>query len=88
MGKEFTGKNVKVLKWYEGIQKRYGMYATEGQELDAYVEVTLKDDDRNDPLIIDEALEMLGIMTKEEYKTLTELTKKIAKVSATYLIIF
>ena len=27
MGKEFTGKNVKVLKWYEGIQKRYGMYA-------------------------------------------------------------
>ena len=27
MGKEFTGKNVKVLTWYEGMQKRYGMYA-------------------------------------------------------------
>ena len=77
------GKGVEVICRYRAVGsflKRYGMYATEGQELDAYVEVTLKDDDRNDPLIIDEALEMLGIMTKEEYNTLTELTKKIAKV--------
>ena len=77
------GKGVEVICRYRAVGsflKRYGMYATEGQELDAYVEVTLKDDDRNDPLIIDEALEMLGIMTKEEYKTLTELTKKISKV--------
>ena len=77
------GKGVEVICRYRAVGsflKRYGMYAAEGQELDAYVEVTLKDDDRNDPLIIDEALEMLGIMTKEEYKTLTELTKKISKV--------
>ena len=77
------GKGVEVICRYRAVGsflKRYGMYATEGQVLDAYVEITLKDDDRNDPLIIDEALEMLGIMTKEEYNTLTELTKKIAKV--------
>ena len=77
------GKGVEVICRYRAVGsflKRYGMYATEGQVLDAYVEITLKDDDRNDPLIIDEALEMLGIMTKEEYKTLTELTKKISKV--------
>jgi phosphoribosylaminoimidazole-succinocarboxamide synthase len=60
--------------------RRYGMYAEEGQKLDSYVEVTLKDDDRNDPLITDEALEMLGIMTKEEYRVLVDLTKEIGAV--------
>ena len=40
----------------------------------------IKDDLRNDPLITDEGLEMLGIMSKEEYKILTDLTKKIANI--------
>ena len=77
------GKGIEVICRYRAVGsflKRYGMYALEGQELDAYVEVTLKDDDRNDPLITDEALEMLGVMTKDEYKKLVELTKKIAQV--------
>ncbi|WP_313233089.1 phosphoribosylaminoimidazolesuccinocarboxamide synthase [Tissierella praeacuta] len=77
------GKGVEVICRYRAVGsflRRYGMYATEGQPLDAYVEVTLKDDDRNDPLITDEGLEMLGIMTKEEYKILSDLTKKISQV--------
>ncbi|WP_353096440.1 phosphoribosylaminoimidazolesuccinocarboxamide synthase [Tissierella praeacuta] len=77
------GKGVEVICRYKAVgsfMRRYGMYATEAQQLDAYVEVTLKDDDRNDPLITDEGLEMLGIMTKEEYKTLSDLTKKISQV--------
>ena len=48
--------------------------------MDAYVEVTLKDDDRNDPLITDDALDMLGILTKEEYATLVSMTKKIGAI--------
>ncbi len=77
------GKGVEVICRYRAVgsfMRRYGMYAKEGQSLDAYVEVTLKDDDRNDPLITDEALEMLGIMTKEEYRILSDLTKKIGQV--------
>ncbi len=77
------GKGVEVICRYRAVgsfMRRYGMYATEGQPLDAYVEVTLKDDDRNDPLITDEGLDMLGIMTKEEYKVLADLTKKISQV--------
>lgn len=77
------GKGVEVICRYRAVGsflRRYGMYATEGQPLDAYVEVTLKDDARNDPLITDEGLEMLGIMTKEEYKVLADLTKKISQV--------
>lgn len=80
---EMFGKGVEVICRYRAVGsfvRRYGMYAQEGQKLDAYVEVTLKDDDRNDPLITDEGLEMLGIMTKEEYKVLTELTKDIGEV--------
>lgn len=77
------GHGVEVICRYRAVGsflKRYGKYVTEGQELDSYVEVTLKDDDRNDPLITDDGLAMLGIMTLEEYKTLTTLTKKIGAV--------
>lgn len=77
------GHGVEVICRYRAVGsfiRRYGLYAQEGQELDAYVEVTLKDDEREDPLITDDALEMLGIMTKEEYKTLVALTKRIAQV--------
>ncbi len=77
------GKGVEVICRYRAVgsfMRRYGMYIAEGQPLDGYVEVTLKDDERNDPLITDEGLEMLGIMSKEEYKTLADLTKKISEV--------
>ena len=77
------GNGVEVICRYRAVgsfMRRYGMYATEGQLLDAYVELTLKDDARDDPLITDEALEMLKILTKEEYKILVDLTKKIGNV--------
>lgn len=77
------GKGVEVICRYRAVGsflRRYGMYATEGQALDSYVEITLKDDDRKDPLITEDALEMLDIMNKEEYKILVDLTKKVSKV--------
>lgn len=77
------GKGVEVICRYRAVGsfiRRYGLYAEAGDKLDAYVEFTLKDDDRNDPLITDEALEMLDVMTKEEYKTIVDLTRKIGKV--------
>lgn len=77
------GKGVEVICRYRAVGsflRRYGLYAKEGQPLDAYVEVTLKDDLRNDPLITKEALEMLNIMTKEEYEMLVNLTKEIGNI--------
>lgn len=77
------GEGVEVICRYRAVGsflRRYGKYAKEGQPLDAYVEVTLKDDDRNDPLITDEALEMLGIMTKKEYGILADMTRKISAI--------
>lgn len=80
---QMFGKGVEVICRYRAVgsfMRRYGLYAKEGQALDSYVEVTLKDDKREDPLITDEGLEMLGIMTKEEYTTLVRLTREICQV--------
>ncbi len=80
---EVFGKGIEVILRYRAVGsffRRYGKYCKNGDKLDAYVEVTLKDDDRNDPLINSEALEMLGIMTKAEYATLAELTRKIGGI--------
>jgi len=77
------GKGVEVILRYRAVGsffRRYGEYCQEGQPLDGYVEVTLKDDHRDDPLITDEGLEMLGIMSKEEYEVLVDLTRRIGAV--------
>lgn len=74
------GKGVEVICRYRAVgsfMRRYGLYAQEGQKLDGYIEITLKDDERNDPLITREGLEMLGIMSKEEHDEIVRLTKKI-----------
>lgn len=57
--------------------KRYGMYIADGDELPAYVEITLKDDDRNDPLITKDALIALNILSETEYKQIVSTCKTI-----------
>jgi phosphoribosylaminoimidazole-succinocarboxamide synthase len=77
------GKGVEVILRYRAVGsflRRYGRYCIEGQELNGYVEVTLKDDERNDPLITAEGLEMLGIMNQDEYRNLGDLTRKIGAI--------
>ncbi|AKL96411.1 phosphoribosylaminoimidazole-succinocarboxamide synthase PurC [Clostridium aceticum] len=77
------GEGLEVICRYRAVGsflRRYGKYAEEGQPLEAFVEVTLKDDARQDPPISEDALDMLGILSKEEYTILKELTKKIGNV--------
>lgn len=77
------GNGLEVICRYRAVgsfMRRYGMYAKEGQALDAFVEITLKDDERQDPPITEDALDMLGILSKEEYKVLKDLTQKISKI--------
>lgn len=77
------GKGLEVICRYRAVGsflRRYGMYTEEGNELNGFVEVTLKDDNRNDPPISEDALDLLGILTKQEYKVLKELTLKISNV--------
>jgi phosphoribosylaminoimidazole-succinocarboxamide synthase len=82
------GEGLEVICRYRAVGsflRRYGKYAEEGQPLDGFVEVTLKDDERNDPPISEDALAMLGILTVEEYATLKELTIRISEVVKTEL---
>ena len=77
------GKGLEVICRFKAtgsFMRRYGAYATEGQELDGFVEVTLKDDDRQDPPISQDGLAMLGILTLEEYEILKSQTRKISQI--------
>ncbi|MDW0114280.1 phosphoribosylaminoimidazolesuccinocarboxamide synthase [Sporosarcina saromensis] len=77
------GKGLEVICRFRAVGsflRRYGAYCKEGQPLDAFVEVTIKDDDRNDPPITKEALAQLNILTEEEYAILEPMTKRISTV--------
>lgn len=80
---ELFGKGLEVicrLKAVGSFRRRYGDYCEEGQPLDYFVEVTLKDNEREDPPISKDALDMLGILSADEYEELKDLTKKITKI--------
>jgi phosphoribosylaminoimidazole-succinocarboxamide synthase len=77
------GKGIEVicrLKAVGSFYKRFADYCENGQNLDFLVETTLKDDERGDPPITKDQLDMLGILTAEEYEILKDLTKRIARI--------
>lgn len=80
---EVFGEGLEVICRYKAVGsflRRYGRYVNEAQNLDAFVEVTLKDDQRKDPPINKDALAMLDILEKKEYDELKNLTRKVAEV--------
>ncbi len=77
------GKGLEIIccfRVYGSFLKRYEKYAKREQKLDSLVEITLKDDDRGDPPIGEEALVQLGIMQAGEYNKVTEMCRKIANI--------
>ena len=74
------GKGIEVICRFKAVGsflRRYGEYAREKQDLDKFVEVTLKDDEREDPPITKDALAILGILTNDEYELLKTQTQNI-----------
>ncbi len=80
------GKGLEVicrLKATGSFIKRYGEYIEDGTVFpDGYVETTLKNDEKGDPLITSEGLEVLGIMTQELFDKMKIDTYKITKIIA------
>ena len=75
------GHGLEVICRYRAVGsfiRRYGLYAKSGDLLDEYVEFTLKDDDREDPLINEDALVQLGLLKENEAAEIKELTQKIS----------
>lgn len=80
---EMFGNGLEVICRFRAVgsfYRRYGAYCEEGQKLDAFVEVTIKDDERGDPPISKDALVMLNVLTAEEYDKLEKLTKQISNI--------
>ncbi len=77
------GKGLEVIfrnYAYGSFVKRYGLYAKPMMPLKDYVEFTLKDDERNDPLITREALISFGILDEKEYEKLVNDTIEISNL--------
>lgn len=79
------GKGLEVIcrmKAVGSFYRRYQDYIEEGADLDQYIEFTLKNDSLGDPLITEDGLIQLGIMTKEQIETVKSLTRKISQTIA------
>ena len=79
------GKGLEVicrLKAVGSFVRRYGVLVETGADLPYYVETTLKDDEKGDPLITKDALVAIGVMTDEQYEDLKDMTQKITKIVA------
>ncbi len=62
--------------------RRYGDYIQEGAPLPNYVEMTFKDDAREDPLVTRDGLIDLGVMSGEQYDAIKLQTQKITDIIA------
>ena len=79
------GKGLEVicrLKAVGSFVRRYGDLIESGADLPYYVETTLKDDAKGDPLITKDALMAIGVMTDAQYEDLKDMTQKITKIVA------
>ena len=81
---KMIGKGVEVICRFKAVGSFYRRYKTycaeEGMPLNAFVEVTLKDDALGDPPITKDALTELNILTADEYESLKSATQKIANI--------
>ncbi|MEG2988282.1 MAG: phosphoribosylaminoimidazolesuccinocarboxamide synthase [Oscillospiraceae bacterium] len=62
--------------------RRYGEYIAEGADLPSYVEATFKNDEKGDPLVTEDGLIVLGVMTAQQYDAIRDMTQKITKIVA------
>ena len=77
------GEGLEVICSFKAVGsfiRRYGNYIEEGADLPAYVEMTLKDDERGDPLINEAALEALNILKPDEYQEVADLTVRVSEL--------
>jgi len=79
------GKGLEVIcrrKAVGSFYRRYSDYCEEGMDLPYYVETTFKNDAKGDPLVTEDGLVDLGVMSAEQYDSLKEQTQVITKVVA------
>jgi phosphoribosylaminoimidazole-succinocarboxamide synthase len=74
------GKGLEFVVRYKAVGsfvRRFGLYCKEGDELPKVFEVTLKDDERNDPPVTLEILKALKLLTPEQFDSIHSETIRI-----------
>ncbi len=77
------GKGLEVIcrkKAVGSFLRRYSDYCEEGADLPNYVEMTFKNDEKGDPLVTADGLEVLGVMNAAQYQAIKEMTQKITDI--------
>ncbi len=77
------GKGLEVICRFKAVGsffRRYGTYCKEGQDLGGFVEFTIKDDERGDPTISEDALVLLNILSDKEYAQIKADTFRICTI--------
>ena len=79
------GKGLEVICRHKAVgsfYRRYSDYIEEGADLPAYVEMTFKNDAKGDPLVTEDGLADLGVMSHEQYADTKAMTQKITAIVA------
>src|SRR5699024_8107365 len=81
---ENFGDGLEVICRYVAVgsyYRRYGQYIENGTILNSpVVEFTLKDDERQDPVASKETLDILGLLTNDEYDKIEQLTIQLSNI--------
>lgn len=62
------------------FKRRYQNYIGDVSSFDYLVEITIKDDERGDPLINDDAIVALGILSQQHLNEAKELTRNVCRI--------
>lgn len=79
------GKGLEIICRHKAVgsfYRRYKDYVEEGADLPAYVEVTFKNDELGDPMVTEDGLAVLGVMTHEQYEATKKQTQQITQIVA------
>ena len=85
LGKDISGKGglefiCRTRPW-GSFQRRYQNYIDDkAQALNYLVEITIKDDERGDPLINDDTIVALGLLSPEHLEQAKELTRRVCRI--------
>ena len=78
---DYFGPGLEVIIRFKALGsfiRRYDTIAKPFDNLDGLIEFTLKDDDKNDPLILEDALIKLNVLTEKEIEEIKTNSLKIA----------
>lgn len=79
------GKGLEIICRHKAVgsfYRRYKDYVEEGADLPAYVEMTFKNDELGDPLVTEDGLAVLDVMTHEQYEATKKQTQQITQIVA------